>query len=93
MREYPERGESKQRPAFWQVLLVDEVSMLAGEFLDLLDEQMRKLVAKQACLRTDCLHSTFSPTASLRRCVAARQHHLCPPRLGLSTHAPEEREQ
>ena len=29
-----------------RVLMIDEVSMLAGEFVDLLDEQLRKLVAK-----------------------------------------------
>ena len=28
------------------MLLIDEVSMLSAEFLDLLDEQLRRLVAK-----------------------------------------------
>ena len=39
-------GKGKQLAQQLEVLLVDEVSMLAAEFLDLLDEQMRRLVAK-----------------------------------------------
>ena len=39
-------GRGKQLAQQLEVLLIDEVSMLSAEFIDLLDEQMRKLVAK-----------------------------------------------
>lgn len=39
-------GRGKQLAVFLKVLLIDEVSMLAAEFLDLLDEQLCKLVAR-----------------------------------------------
>ena len=39
-------GKGKQIAAHLEVLLVDEISMLSAEFLELLDEQLRKLVSK-----------------------------------------------
>jgi len=39
-------GKGKQLAVHLEVLLVDEVSMLAAEFIDLLDEQLRKLVSR-----------------------------------------------
>ena len=39
-------GKGKQIALHLEVLLIDEISMLAAEFLDLLDDQMRRLVSR-----------------------------------------------